>query len=253
MKQVFLALLLPCALLAQAPPATKTGTAPKAAAPAKAAPPVAARPNLLVPSSVKGKAPDSYKVKFTTTKGDVIIQVTRSWAPIGADRFYNLVRAGFFTDAAFFRVIAGFMAQFGMSARPDVSRAWADANIIDDPVTHSNLRGTVTFAQTSQPNTRSTQFFINYGNNARLDASHFSPFGEVIEGMTVVDQLYSGYGDGPPGGNGPDQDSIRSLGKSYLDKNFPKLDRIVSATIVPDTPPAAPAPAAATPGAATKK
>lgn len=249
MKQVFLALLLPCALLAQAPP-TKTGTAPKMATAAKAAP-VAARPNLLVPSSVKGKAPDSYKVKFTTTKGDFIIQVTRSWAPIGADRFYNLVRAGFFTDAAFFRVIAGFMAQFGMSARPDVSRAWNDANIIDDQVNHSNLRGTITFAQTSQPNTRSTQFFINYGNNARLDASHFSPFGEVIEGMSVVDQLYSGYGDGPPGGNGPDQGAIQQLGKAYLDKNFPKLDRILTATIVPDTP--ATAPAAPAPGAATKK
>lgn len=246
MKQAFLALLLPCALLAQAPP-TKTGTAPKAAtatkagAPTKAAPPAAARPNLLNPAGLKAKAPDSFKVKFTTTKGDVIIQVTRSWAPLGADRFYNLVRAGFFTDAAFFRVLPGFVAQFGISARPDVARAWYDAKISDDPVTHSNLRGTIVFA-TAGPNTRTTQFFINYANNARLDASGFAPFGEVIEGMsTVVDQIFSGYGETP------DQGSIQQLGKAYLDKSFPKLDRILSATIVPDTP------AAAAPGAATKK
>lgn len=242
MKQVFLALLLPCALLAQAP-ATKTGTAPapkaatatKAPAETKAPAPTAAKGNLLAPSTLKAKAPDSFKVKFTTTKGDVLIQVTRSWAPLGADRFYNLVRAGFFTDAAFFRVVPGFVAQFGISARPDVARAWYDAKIVDDPVTHSNLRGTIVFA-TAGANTRTTQFFINYGNNARLDPMGFSPFGEVIDGMsTVVDQFFSGYGETP------DQGAIQQLGKAYLDKSFPKLDRILSATIVPDAPAVAPA------------
>jgi peptidyl-prolyl cis-trans isomerase A (cyclophilin A) len=243
MKHVFLAVLLPCVLLAQAP-ATKTAPPTKAATPTKAPAPAAAKPNLLTPAAVKGKAPDSFKVKFTTTKGDIIIQVTRSWAPLGADRFYNLVRAGFFTDAAFFRVLAGFVAQFGISPRPDVARAWLNANITDDPVTHGNLRGTIVFA-TAGPNTRTTQFFINYRNNAQLDSSGFAPFGEVIEGMdTVVDKIYSGYGETP------DQGAIQQLGKAYLDKNFPKLDRILSATIVTDAPAAAPA---AAPGAATKK
>jgi peptidyl-prolyl cis-trans isomerase A (cyclophilin A) len=246
MKQVFLALLLPCALLAQAPPPAAK-SAPKMASTAKAASP-ASKPNLLVPSSAKGKAPDSFKVKFTTTKGDFIIQVTRSWAPLGSDRFYNLVRAGFFTDASFFRVVPGFVAQFGLSARPEVSKAWFSANITDDPVSHSNLRGTIVFA-TAGPNTRTTQFFINFNNNPNLDSSGFAPFGEVISGMdTVVDKLYSGYGDGPPGGRGPDQGAIQQLGKPYLDKNFPMLDRILSASIVPEVPPAAapakPAPAA---------
>jgi peptidyl-prolyl cis-trans isomerase A (cyclophilin A) len=205
-------------------------------------------PNLLVPSTAKAKAPDSFKAKFTTTKGDIIVQVTRSWAPLGADRFYNLVRAGFFTDASFFRVVPGFVAQFGISSRPDVAKAWFGANINDDPVSHSNLRGTIVFA-TAGPNTRTTQFFINYGNNVNLDSSGFAPFGEVVSGMdTVVDKIYSGYGDGPPGGRGPDQGAIQQLGKAYLDKNFPMLDRILSASIVSDAPPAAapakPAPAA---------
>ena len=241
MKQVFLAVLLPCTLLAQAPAAKQTpAPAPKAATPTKAPAPAAARGNLLDPSTLKAKAPDSFKVKFTTTKGDFIVQVTRSWAPLGADRFYNLVRGGFFTDAAFFRVLPGFVAQFGISARPDVARAWFNANITDDPVNHSNLRGTIVFA-TAGANTRTTQFFVNYGNNARLDSMGFSPFGDVIEGMsTVVDQLYSAYGESP------DQGAIQQLGKAYLDKSFPKLDRILSATIVPDTPAAVPAPATAT-------
>jgi peptidyl-prolyl cis-trans isomerase A (cyclophilin A) len=235
MKQVFLSVLLPCALLAQTPAPKQTAPATKAPAMAKAPAPAAAKPNLLDPSALKAKAPDSFKVKFTTTKGDFIVQVTRSWAPLGSDRFYNLVRAGFFTDAAFFRVLPGFVAQFGISARPDVSRAWFSANIKDDPVSHSNLRGTIVFA-TAGPNTRTTQFFINYANNARLDSSGFAPFGEVIEGMsTVVDQIFSGYGETP------DQNAIQQLGKSYLDKSFPKLDRILSATIVPDAPAAAPA------------
>jgi peptidyl-prolyl cis-trans isomerase A (cyclophilin A) len=212
---------------------------------AKAATP-ATRLNLLEPSTVKGKAPDSFKIKFTTTKGDFVVQVTRSWAPLGADRFYNLVRAGFFTDAAFFRVLTGFVAQFGISAKPEVARAWFNANITDDPVSHSNLRGTIVFA-TAGPNTRTTQFFINYRNNPQLDSSGFAPFGEVIEGMdTVVDKIFAGYGETP------DQGAIQQLGKAYLDKNFPKLDRILSASIVTDAPPAA-APAKPAPAPAAKQ
>ncbi len=188
----------------------------------KAAP---AGPSLLNPSTLKAKAPDTFDAKFNTTKGDVVIHVTRSWAPIGADRFYNLVQAGFFTDAAFFRVIPGFMAQFGISARPEVARVWQDAKLTDDKVTQSNKRGAITFA-TAGPNTRTTQLFINFGNNTPLDAQGFAPFGEVKEGMDVVDKIYSGYGEQP------NQGRIQAEGKAYLDRFFPNLDRIRTATIV---------------------
>ncbi len=190
------------------------------------------QPNLLNPSTLAARAPQTFQAKFTTTKGDFVIQVTRSWAPLGADRFYNLVRSGFFTDAAFFRVIAGFMVQFGISAKPDVAAAWESARLKDDPVTKSNKRGFITFA-TAGPTTRTTQMFINFGDNGNLDSQGFSPFGEVIEGMSVVDKLYAGYGEGAPQGRGPDQGRVRQLGKAYLDKSFPNLDRILSATIVP--------------------
>ena len=212
--------------------------APKAApkaAPVKAAP---APPNLLVPGSLKDKAPETFRVKMTTTKGDVILQVNRGWAPMGADRFYNLVKYGFFTNASFFRVIPGFMAQFGMSARPDVSAVWETARISDDRVLESNKRGTITFA-TAGPNSRTTQLFINYQDNARLDGDGFTPFGRVIEGMEVVDKFFGGYGDGPPSGAGPDQGRLRAQGKAYLDQRFPNLDRIISATIMPAEMPAA--------------
>jgi peptidyl-prolyl cis-trans isomerase A (cyclophilin A) len=184
-----------------------------------------AGPNLLDPSTMKAAAPATFVVHVETTKGPFTIKVTRAWAPNGADHFYNLVRAGFFTDAAFFRVIPGFMAQFGISARPEVSRIWANSNIQDDPVKESNKRGMVTFAQTSARNSRSTQLFINYGDNSRLDADRFAPFGEVTKGMDVVDKIYSGYGEQP------DQGAITNQGKTYLDKAFPRLDRIVTAVI----------------------
>jgi len=193
--------------------------APKAAA---------AKPNLLDPSTLKATAPATFMVQFETTKGPFTMKVTRAWAPNGADHFYNLVRAGYFTDAAFFRVIPGFMVQFGISARPEVSRIWANSNIQDDPVKQSNKPGMVTFAQTSARNSRSTQLFINYGDNSRLDADRFAPFGEVTKGMDVVEKIYSGYGEQP------DQTAMTNQGKAYLDKNFPKLDHIVSATIVTD-------------------
>jgi|SRR5579862_3177108 len=195
---------------------------------------LAQTPNLLDPSTMKAQAPATFNVKLTTTKGDIEIKVTRAWAPNGADHFYNLVRAGFYTDAAFFRVIPDFMAQVGISARPEVSKVWANSNIQDDPVKASNTKGMVTFAQTGSRNSRSTQFFINYGDNSRLDKPDgcqcpqgFMPFGQVTKGMDVAEKIYSGYGQTP------DQTAITSQGKAYLDKNFPKLDRILTATIEP--------------------
>lgn len=184
---------------------------------------------LLHPATLTAKAPDVYDVKFTTTKGDFVVQVTRAWAPLGADRFYNLVQHGFFTDAAFFRIVPGFIVQFGLSADPAVNKVWHSANIKDDRVTQSNRPGSLTFA-TAGPNTRTTQLFINYGNNTFLDSQGFAPFGKVTSGMDVVQKLYSGYGERP------DQGAITTEGKAYLDKNFPNLDRIKSATVVSPAP-----------------
>ena len=179
-------------------------------------------------------APASYKVLFNTSKGDFTVQVTRDWAPKGADRFYNLVKNGFYDDARFFRVIRSprqFMVQFGISADPKVSAKWEQANLEDDPVKQQNSRGRISFA-TAGPNTRTTQVFINYADNSRLDSLGFSPFGEVISGMDVVDQLYADYGEGAPQGAGPDQDRIQQEGNAYLNKDFPKLDYIKTAKIV---------------------
>jgi peptidyl-prolyl cis-trans isomerase A (cyclophilin A) len=187
---------------------------------------------LLTPASLNAKAPETFDVKFTTTKGEFTVRVTRAWAPLGADRFYNLVRHHFFDAASFFRVHDGFVVQFGLSAYPAVSAAWSKAVIKDDPVTQSNKNGFITFA-TGGPNTRTTQLFINLGNNARLDGMGFSPFGQVVDGMTVVVRLYGGYGESPDmGGTGPQQDKIESQGKPYLDKGWPKLDSIQTAVIV---------------------
>ncbi|MGA8011424.1 MAG: peptidylprolyl isomerase [Candidatus Acidiferrales bacterium] len=182
-------------------------------------------PALLHPATLNAKAPEVFQAKFVTTKGDFVVEVTRAWAPLGADRFYNLVKHGYFTDAAFFRNIPGFMVQFGLSADPEVNKVWHNANIKDDPGKQSNAPGMITFA-TAGPNTRTTQLFINFGNNTFLDSQGFSPFGKVISGMDVVQKLYSGYGERP------DQGSITNQGKAYLDKNFPNLDSIKSAAIV---------------------
>lgn len=187
-------------------------------------------PDLLNPATLTAQAPESFDVKMTTTKGDFVIRVTRAWAPQGADRFYNLVRNHFYEEASFFRVLSGFVVQFGLHANPEISRVWQTANIKDDPVKQSNRPGFITFA-TAGPNTRTTQVFVNLGNNAQLDSMGFAPFGEVTKGMEVVKQLYSGYGEGAPSGRGPDQGSVSSLGKPYLDKNFPKLDSIKTVTI----------------------
>ncbi len=197
-----------------------------------AAPAVAPNPALLNPALAKEKAPEKFRAKFTTTKGDFVIEVKREWAPNGADRFYNLVKIGFLNDAAFFRNIQGFMVQFGINGDPSVSAKWRNENIMDDPVVRSNLPGYVTFAQTQLPNSRSTQFFINFGDNARLDGMRFAPFGQVVEGMNVVQSLYSDYGEGAPSGRGPRQDLVQSQGNSYLKQNFPLLDYVKTATIV---------------------
>jgi peptidyl-prolyl cis-trans isomerase A (cyclophilin A) len=188
--------------------------------------------DLLDPARLNAQAPPVYKAKFTTSKGDFVVEVHRDWAPNGADRFYNLVRAGFYDGVKFFRTIRDFMVQFGINGDPAVSKAWQASNIADDPVRESNKRGHVTFA-TAGPNTRTTQVFINLVDNGRLDASGFSPFGQVVSGMEVVDALYGGYGEGAPKGQGPDQDRIEAEGNAYLEKEFPLLDAVKTARIVP--------------------
>ena len=211
MKSLFATILLCSSLLGQAPKGAKGGSA---------------APSLMNPSSLKAKAPALYKVEFTTTKGNIVIEIHRDWAPVGADRFYNLVRAGFFTDVAFFRVVPNFIVQFGLGPNPAVNKVWEKASIRDDVVKESNKRGTLTFA-TAGPDTRTTQLFINLKDNAPLDPQGFAPFGTVVEGMDVVDKIYPGYGERP------DQSKITAEGKAYLDKNFPMLDRITAAKVLP--------------------
>jgi len=188
---------------------------------------------LLDPSLATATAPDTYDVVLDTTQGEVVIRVHRDWAPHGADRFYNLVQAGYYDGCKFFRVIDGFMAQVGMHGDPRVNAAWRAAAIPDDPITQDNTRGRVTFAAQARPNTRTTQIFINTADNTRLkQAGSFAPFGEVIAGMEAIDALYSGYGEGAPQGRGPSQGQIMSQGNAYLERAFPKLDAIVSAHVV---------------------
>jgi peptidyl-prolyl cis-trans isomerase A (cyclophilin A) len=177
------------------------------------------------PAATQLAAPDSFRVAFETTRGPFVVEVIRAWSPRGADRFHELVNAGYFRDIAFFRVVPGFVAQFGMHGVPAVNDRWRERRIPDDPVAQSNRRGTIVFA-TMGPNTRTNQFFINYSDNARLDGMGFSPFGRVVEGMSVVDSLYSGYGETP------DQGRIASDGNGYLQREFPRLDYIKSARIV---------------------
>jgi len=189
-------------------------------------------PVLLDPSNAKDTAPAVFKAKFTTTKGDFVVEVHRDWAPNGADRFYNLVKLGFYDDTRFFRAVDGFMVQFGISGDPAVSAKWQDKGIPDEPGKQSNKRGFITYAQTNAPGSRTTQIFINTVDNARLDGMHFVPFAQVVQGMEVVDSLYKGYGEGAPMGAGPDQGRIQSQGNAYLDTKFPKLDGIKRAEIV---------------------
>jgi peptidyl-prolyl cis-trans isomerase A (cyclophilin A) len=187
---------------------------------------------LLPPNKATERAPDVFRVRFATTKGDFVLEVRRAWAPNGADRFYNLVKMGYFDNIAFFRAISGFMVQFGIHGSPDVNAQWKDAVIPDDPVSQSNKRGFITFA-TAGPNTRTTQLFINYGNNTMLDGQGFSPFGRVVEGMEIVESLYQGYGEGAPQGMGPDQGRVQAEGNVYLKRDFPKLDYVSIARLIP--------------------
>jgi len=190
-------------------------------------------PDFADPSKLTATAPDDFKAVFDTTKGKFTVEVTRSLAPNGADRFYNLVRSGYFKDIAFFRVVPGFMVQFGIHGDPNVAAKWQGANIQDDPVKGSNTRGTITYAMAG-PNTRTTQLFINFADNTGLDSQGFSPFGKVVQGMDVVDKINGEYGDGPPSGAGPDQGRIQMEGNTYLKKSFPDLDYIKSVTLVGD-------------------
>jgi peptidyl-prolyl cis-trans isomerase A (cyclophilin A) len=229
------ATLLPCA---SSPAQTTPHHKPAASRPSSAAP----RPSLLNPASLTAKAPAEFKVTFTTSAGNFILQVHRDWAPLGADRFYNLVRRGFFTNASFFRVVPGFVVQFGLNADPAINKVWEEAKFQDDPVKQSNKRGTIVFA-TAGANTRTTQLFINFADNARLDGMGFAPFGEVIEGMDVVDKIYAGYGEQPR------QDLITSQGDAYISKNFPKIDKIKLAHVLLPAAPTAPAKAPVKPAA----
>lgn len=180
---------------------------------------------------MESRTPDRFRVRFRTSRGDFIVEAHRNWAPQGVDRFYSLVHDGFFNEVRFFRVIAGFMAQFGISGDPGVSRVWREARIPDDPVVKSNSRGRLSFA-TAGPGTRTTQLFINFCDNSRLDDMGFAPIGEVIEGMDVVDMLHAEYGEGAPHGRGPAQSRIQGEGNAYLKREFPQLDYVVSAALM---------------------
>src|SRR5262245_58525160 len=180
---------------------------------------------LLKPAGLTEQAPATYKVNLATSKGLVVVTVHRDWAPNGADRFFNLVKNGFYDDARFFRVVPNFMVQFGMNGDPAVTQAWRSTVLVDDPVKQSNKKGYITFANTGQPNSRGTQVFINYKDNGFLDAQRFAPFGEVTQGMDIVEKINSEYREKP------DQGSITSSGNAYLTKTFPNMDYIKSATI----------------------
>lgn len=185
-------------------------------------------PKLLSPKDANETAPSTFKVRFSTTKGDFVVEAHRDWSPNGVDRFYNLVKIGFFSDVAFFRAVEGFMVQFGIHGTPEVAKAWQNANIQDEPVKEGNKRARITFAKTGLPNTRSTQMFINYGDNSRLDKMGFSAFGEVVEGMDVVDSLNKEYGEKPSAGQG----EITRRGNAWLRERYPNLDYIKSASLV---------------------
>ena len=208
--------------------ATKTSAAPQGAATAQY------HPAMLDPTQANEKAPEKFQVQFETTKGDFVIEVNREWAPNGADRFYNMVRIGYFKDIAIFRAIKGFMFQFGIHGDPAVSSKWSDASIKDDPsVNISNQKGYITFAQTQAANSRSTQMFLNLGNNASLDASRngstpFVPFGKIISGMDVLEKIYSDYGEN----SREVQGKFKQEGNAFIKKKYPNIDYVKSVKLV---------------------
>jgi peptidyl-prolyl cis-trans isomerase A (cyclophilin A) len=179
------------------------------------------------------QAPAQFKLRLDTTKGDVVILVHRDWSPMGADRFYELAKMGFYNGNYFFRALKGFIVQWGMNGDPKVNKDWSELPIKDDPPKVSNKTGTVVFAAAG-PNSRTTQVFINLGDNSgSLDPQGFTPFGEVIQGMQTVQNFYMDYGEGQPQGSGPSQAAIADIGTPYLEEHFPKLDRIKKAEILP--------------------
>ncbi len=219
-----LAMLVACSSPRPAPSPSPSPVPTPAAAASPAAPP-ARQPALLDPSKATSQAPAAFRVRFDTTRGAFVVAVTRAWAPLGADRFYNLAKAGFFDGAGFFRVVPGFVVQFGLNGDPRVNAAWQAARIADDPVRQTNGRGRVSFAMAG-PNTRTTQLFVNLGDNKRLDGMGFAPFGEVVSGMGVVAAIYAGYGELP------DQGRVTSEGDAYLRQGFPRLDFIRKAEVL---------------------
>ncbi len=257
MKTLILLVLIAAWAFGQTPakraPAHKAGGAAKSTA-AKKTTTSASSARLMNPALWRQKAPAEFKAKFTTTKGDFVIEAHRDWAPLGVDRFYNLVKSGYFTDVSFYRVVPGFVVQFGAAPNPKVQAAWEKAPIHDDKVSQSNTRGRVTFAM-GGPGTRTTEVFINLKDNSPLDkypGAAFAPIGEVVEGLEIIDQIYSGYGDmKEQGGRGPSQERTQKEGKAYLDKNFPNLDSIKTATVI-ESAAAAPVPAAESKPASAK-
>jgi len=223
----------------QKPATQKPATQKPSTAKPATAKPAASGAALRNPAALKETAPATYDVNFSTSAGDFVVQVTRAWAPRGADRFYNLVKHGFYNNGRFFRVMPNFMAQFGIHADPKVQAPWRDADITDDPVTQSNKRGYVTFAKTALPNSRSTQVFINFKDNSFLDPQGFAPFGQVISGIEVVDKINAEYGERP------EQGRIQLEGNAYLAKEFPRLTVMKSVTLAkPAAAPKPPAPPA---------
>ncbi|MGB0604710.1 MAG: peptidylprolyl isomerase [Candidatus Latescibacterota bacterium] len=182
---------------------------------------------LMEPTSdeMKTEAPEQYAVTFETTAGNFVLTVYRDWAPRGADRFYNLVTNGFYNEQRFFRVVPGFVVQWGMSGDPEITKEWANAQFLDDPVKESNTRGRISFAATNRPNSRTTQVFINLGDNTNLDGMRFAPFGEVTEGMDVVDKINAEYGQQAS------QGYIAEQGNAYLQEAFPNMDYIKSVRV----------------------
>jgi len=187
------------------------------------------------PRRAQVEAPAQFRARFETSRGTFVVAVERAWAPHGADRFYSLVRSGYYDDVRIYRIVPDFMVEFGLHGDPRVTAIWRKALILDDTVRQSNARGRVAFASHG-PNSRSVQVFVNLKDNPTLDDDGFAPFGEVVEGMDVVESLYSEYGDGPPRGEGPYQARALARGNAYLDEAFPLLDRVVRARI-DDAPP----------------